>query len=161
MGTDQNNWENFKQPGDKQGEECEKSLNTKDALTRDNIHIDVLRCRRGSKTYRTNISWTPRLEITSNWTGYTVVYRFKNIGGKKWSPYFCRDVVGKNKTSTTVSMPNKGIKDLTQIRVSVTSLPNTSWNVGAEEDFEYLVNCTQVSETPPETLQHPVVNTPQ
>ncbi|XP_068735562.1 uncharacterized protein [Montipora capricornis] len=145
---DQDIWANVMQPGDIKGKNCSDSLHTKDAVDSASIHFKFLPCRHGSKTSNAIVSWTPQPEITRNWTGYKVVYYFGDIGKEEMSPYFCRDIVGKNITFTYVTIPNEGRQPTSQIRVAVIFLPHTHWGSKAKDGFTYLkaVNCTQESQ---------------
>ncbi|XP_068689570.1 uncharacterized protein [Montipora foliosa] len=151
MKRDQDIWANVMQPGDIRGTKCGDSLYTKDAVNYAHILINFLPCRHGSKTFNAKVSWIPQPEITSKWTGYKVVYSFKNIGEKTWSPYFCRDVVGKNIMSTYVTIPNEGHQPAAQIWVAVTSLPHTHWDSKAKEASRYLKGCKQEIQPGPPT----------
>ncbi|XP_068705315.1 uncharacterized protein [Montipora foliosa] len=152
-------WANAMQHGDTHGKECDDSLYTKDALNETYIHINFLPCTSGSKTYDARVSWTPRPEFTNNWTGYKVVYRFRKED-RELSPHFCRNVVGKDITSTIVSIQNEGRSNLFEILVAVTSLLRTPWKTKAIEDVKYIPSrCTLACDCHPNGTSEKVCHT--
>ncbi|XP_068707217.1 uncharacterized protein [Montipora foliosa] len=107
------------------GKKCNQSLRSMAGLKRKYIKITFLPSSYDPKSYLANVSWT-RPEITSNWTGYTVVYDI--YSEDETSPLFCKDVVGKNITSTVVNVTKEGLKIKSIIYVGVIYLPHSQAN---------------------------------